>query len=100
VREVLLHPDAVLEEPVGEEVVVYVADPESLHLLDGPAHLVWRLAQDRTLDSLVAALSEQFPGQPDLPAEVAAAVDLLLAKGLLVTGRADHHVDPAPDGPE
>jgi hypothetical protein len=100
VGEVLLHPAGVLEERVGDDVVVYVADPESLHLLDGPAHLVWRLARNRSVDALVATLTEQFPGQPGLPGEVAAAVDLFLAKGLLVAGPADHHVDPAPDGPE
>jgi hypothetical protein len=83
-RPVLRHPGAALFEETGESVVVFVPEPESLHLLDGPAALVWRLADGRTTDEVAALLEARFPTAEDLDRDVRVTVAELARRGVLL----------------
>ena len=80
---VLRHPGGALVEQVGESVVVFVPEPESLHLLDGPAALVWQHADGRTTDELCALLRTRFPAAEDLERDVRVTVAELTRRGVL-----------------
>jgi hypothetical protein len=83
-RPVLRHPDRVLVEQAGESVVLFVPEPESLHLLDGPAALVWQYADGRTNDELCALLRTRFPAAEDLERDVRVTVAELTRLGVLI----------------
>jgi hypothetical protein len=80
---VLRHPDGALVELTGQSVVVFVPAPESLHLLDGPAALVWHHADGRTTDELCAVLRSQFPAAEELERDVRVTVAELTRRGAL-----------------
>jgi hypothetical protein len=80
---VLRHPERALVEQAGESIVVFVPEPESLHLLDGPAALVWQYADGRTSDELCALLRTRFPAAEDLERDVRATVAQLTDLGVL-----------------
>ena len=82
-RPVLRHPDGALVEVTGDAVVVFVPVPESLHLLDGPAALVWQYADGRTPDEICAVLGARFPDAEDLERDVHATVAELARRGVL-----------------
>jgi hypothetical protein len=85
-RPVLRHPERALVEQAGESIVVFVPEPESLHLLDGPAALVWQHADGRTDDELCALLQARFPAAEDLERDVRVTVAELTRLGVLFQG--------------
>jgi hypothetical protein len=80
---VLRHPVGALVEHAGESLVVFVPEPESLHLLDGPAALIWQLADGCTIDEVAAVLGAQFPAAVDLDRDVRATMAELTGLGVL-----------------
>jgi hypothetical protein len=81
--ETLEHAADALVEPAGEHLVVYLPDPESLHLLDAPARLVWELADGRSCAEVCDVLVARFPGTPSVPDEAMDTLRGLLDRGLL-----------------
>jgi hypothetical protein len=86
-HEEIRHPDGVVMEPTGDGLVVYLPSPESLHLLDGPAALVWVLADGRSPADVCSAVAARFPGTPRLPEDVVRTLDDMVERGLLADGR-------------
>lgn len=84
-EDLLRHPDGVLVEDVGDAVVLFVPEPEALHLLDGPAALVWRLAEARTMRGVYDILVRTFPDVSTLRDDVEKTVTDMLGRGLLAT---------------
>lgn len=78
------HPDGALCEAAGDDIVVYLPDPESLHLLDRTAGLLWQLAHGSTGAEVSAALEQHFAGSPRLRADVERSLADMLERGLLV----------------
>jgi hypothetical protein len=82
-RPMLRHPERALVEQAGESVVVFLPEPESMHLLDGPAALVWQHADGRTTDEVCALLRTRFPAAEDLERDVQVTVAELTRLGVL-----------------
>jgi|GEM_PF-4572144 len=81
------HPEGVVAEPTGDGLVLYLPFPESLHLLDPSAALVWQLADGRSPADVSSAVAGRFPGTPRLLEDVVRTLDDMVERGLLIDGR-------------
>lgn len=71
---------------IGREVMIYDQEKGDLHALNETASRIYQMAADgQTVDSIVAALAEQYPdAEPqDLRADVAATVEQLRSLGVV-----------------
>lgn len=76
---------SLIEEVVGEELVLLPIDPETFYRLDAPGRLVLACVRDGgSLQDAVAALGERYGVEPALAeADARALLDDLLRLGLL-----------------
>ena len=70
---------------VGEQILVVVSKTRDVHLLNEPAARIWELLEKAaTLESLMAALQEEYDlDPPAAEQEVEAVVTEMLGKGLV-----------------
>jgi len=83
----LLRNPAVLEQDLGEELLLYQADGEDVHVLNATGRAVWRLCDgQRSLEEIAAALPLHFAqaGGRDIVADVQRMIAGLRERQLLV----------------
>jgi hypothetical protein len=71
-------------EWVDDEAVVLDSETKALHYLNPPAALLYALIQELGYEGAVTELRRRYEGSEDLEEELAAALDEMIARKLLV----------------
>lgn len=80
------HPDSFVVEAFEDGMVVYLDGPHSLHHLDRLAGRIWAALGSQTVEEVLTATAEAYPGDPaGVLTDLRALVARLLDEGLLET---------------
>lgn len=77
---------AVLEQDLGDELLLYRADDTSVHVLNSTGRAIWRLCDgENGMEEIVAHISTSFTCTPDCDVrdDVAALITALTERHLL-----------------
>jgi hypothetical protein len=80
------HPDSFVLEAFEDGLVVYLDRPRTLHHLDPVAGRIWAALGSQTVEEVITATAETYPGDPaGVLTDLRALVGRLLDEGLLET---------------